>query len=52
MVKFNDVLELQKIPEWYNMYLNYKLLNKMTTNFKDLEKQRQLTKLPGYYILL
>ena len=42
MVGFGETFELQKIPEWYNMYFHYKQLNKMTENFKLMTKQGQL----------
>ena len=30
MVRFGESFELNKIPEWYNHYFKYMLLNKMT----------------------
>ena len=52
MVRFGESFELQKIPEWYNQYFKYMLLNKMTEGFKEQTNQGQLVKLRGYYVFL
>jgi len=52
MVRFGESFELNKIPEWYNQYFKYMLLNKMTESYKDQTKQDQLVKLRGYYVFL
>ena len=39
MVHFKDQFEHQKIPEWYNHYLDYKILKKMLDTNRDLIKR-------------
>ena len=34
MVRFGESFELNKIPEWYNHYFKYEMLNKMTESYK------------------
>lgn len=51
MVKFGDQYETQKIPEWFNEYLDYKLLVKKLEDFDRQEKDQKLLKLPGIYFL-
>ena len=51
-MKFGDHFEFHKIPEWYNMYLQYSKLKKMIESFKHDNKTRKTTtKLPGYFYL-
>ena len=49
-MRFGELFEFHKIPEWYNMYLNYGLLKQNIENFQKLEKAKEMMKLPGYYI--
>ena len=44
-MKFGAIFEYHKIPEWYNMYLNYELLRQRLDDFND----KNPVKLPGYY---
>ena len=34
-MRFSEVFEYHKIPEWYNMYLDYKSLKMQIEVFKD-----------------
>lgn len=49
MVQFGDQYETQKIPEWYNEYLDYQLLMKKMEDFDRLEKEQKCLKMPGFY---
>ena len=49
MVQFGDQYETQKIPEWYNEYLDYLLLAKKMEDFSRLEGEKKCLKLPGLY---
>lgn len=49
MVKFGDQYETQKIPEWYNSYLDYKSLHNRLLEFIELKKAKQCCALPGVY---
>ena len=49
MVKFDEQYEQQKIPEWYNSYFDYNYLRKKMNEFKKLEKDQQIYKLPGVF---
>ena len=46
-MKFGELFEYHKIPEWYNMYLNYELLRQKIDDFNE----NAPVKLPGYYFL-
>jgi hypothetical protein len=50
-MKFGVSFEYHKIPEWYNMYLNYAGLKKYIENFVDQRKNGEVVKLPGFYML-
>jgi hypothetical protein len=50
-MKFGQSFEYHKIPEWYNMYLNYAGLKKCIETFKESRKKGELVKLPGFYML-
>lgn len=49
-MKFGQSFEYHKIPEWYNMYLDYKGLKKSIEDFKDKRKEGEYMKLLGYYL--
>ena len=49
-MKFGQQFEFHKIPEWYNVYLDYDLLKHMIEDFKSQQKQGELKKLPGFYV--
>ena len=51
-MRFAENFELQKIPEWYNMYFHYTQLRKTIESFKEKETQEQVVKLPGLYVYL
>ena len=48
-MKFGNIFETHKIPEWYEAYLNYKLLKKLVKNFKKGVKSGKHRKLNGIY---
>jgi SPX domain protein involved in polyphosphate accumulation len=48
-MKFGEILEYHKIPEWYNMYLNYELFKQKIELFQLKKKFNEVAKLPGYY---
>ena len=48
-MKFGTQFEFHKIPEWYDMYLNYEFLKNMIETHKALCKKGDMTKLPGFY---
>lgn len=50
-MKFGQQFEFHKIPEWYNMYLDYDLLCRYISEFKDSTEHKKSVKLAGYYIL-
>ena len=49
MVKFADQYETQKIPDWYQYYIDYQELQKRLKEFSRLEQSKQTYKLPGLY---
>lgn len=49
MVHFKEQFEHQKIPEWYNYYINYRVLKKILDDNRDQVKRGGLTKLQGLY---
>ena len=49
-MRFGQQFEYHKIPEWYNKYLDYDMLNEMTEIFKNGVKNKESMKLPGFYI--
>lgn len=48
-MKFGNIFETHKIPDWYEAYLNYKLLKKHVSKFKKGVKSGQFRKLNGIY---
>jgi hypothetical protein len=48
-MKFGEILEYHKIPEWYSMYLNYELFKQMIDLFCMKKKCSEVVMLPGYY---
>lgn len=34
-MRFGEQFEFHKIPEWYNIYLDYELLRKIIERFKE-----------------
>ena len=48
-MKFGEIFEYHKIPEWYNMYLNYELFKQKIELFSMKKKFDEVMKLPGYY---
>ena len=51
-MKFGEIFEYHKIPEWYNMYLNYELFKQKIELFSMKKKFDEVMKLPGYYFRL
>lgn len=49
MVKFGDQYEAQKIPDWYQYYIDYGALMSRLEDFVRLESSNQTFKLPGLY---
>ena len=47
---FNEYLQHNKIPEWYNMYFNYESLDNKIKAFLSSKSDGKLAKLQGYYI--
>ena len=50
-MKFGTQFEFHKIPEWYDMYLDYESLKTSIETYKDNQKKGKLMKLPGYYMM-
>lgn len=50
-MKFGTQFEFHKIPEWYDMYLDYEYLKVSIETYKDNQKKGKLMKLPGYYLM-
>lgn len=50
-MRFGELFEFYKIPEWYNQYLNYEGFKTMIETFKEKQKEGEYMKLPGLYIL-
>lgn len=50
--KYQEKFEFYKIPEWYNMYLNYDLLLLENRKIKDMIEDKKGCKLTGYYTYL
>ena len=50
-MKFGTQFEFHKIPEWYDMYLDYESLKTSIETYKDNQKKGKLFKLPGYYMM-
>jgi len=49
-MKFGNLFEYHKIPEWYSEYARYKDLRNKIDEFKALIKANQCKKLKGYYM--
>ena len=49
-MKFGEIFEYHKIPEWYNMYLNYELFKQKIELFQLKKKFNEVVRLPGYYV--
>jgi hypothetical protein len=49
-MKFGEIFEYHKIPEWYNMYLNYELFKQKIELFTLKKKLNEVIRLPGYYV--
>jgi hypothetical protein len=50
-MKFGVQFEYHKIPEWYNMYLEYSRFNDIIGGFKKGRKKGKYIKLPFFYAL-
>ena len=48
-MKFGHQFEFHKIPEWYNMYLDYELLKDFIDEFKADVSAGNAIKLPGLF---
>ena len=48
-MKFSEQFEFHKIPEWYNMYLDFEDLLDKVNEFAEKVKEGESAKLPGYY---
>ena len=50
-MKFGLQFEMQKIPEWYDNYIDYGGLKEKITSFKKRAKDKKLVKLHSFYML-
>ena len=50
-MKFGNLFEFHKIPEWYNHYLEYKHLCALIKHHKEMIKHSELAKLNGIFFL-
>jgi len=50
-MKFVNLFELHKIPEWYHQYLEYKALSKIIKEHKTDIKNEKSSKLSGVFFL-
>ena len=50
-MRFGEIFELHKIPEWYTEYMDYKALRLRIDEFKNLRKTGDTRKLKGYYMI-
>jgi SPX domain protein involved in polyphosphate accumulation len=50
-LKFSKLFEYQKVPEWYDNYLNYDVLNQLIKNHKKEVKQESKAKLDGIWFM-
>ena len=50
-MKFGELFEFHKIPEWYNEYFDYKKFSTIITNHKETVKTGRLVKINGIYYL-
>ena len=50
-MKFGNLFEFHKIPEWYNEYLDYKKFVKYIETHQKKVKNNQLSKLNGIFFL-
>lgn len=50
-MKFGQLFEFHKIPEWYTEYISYVDLREKIDEFKTLRKQGVVRLLRGYYMI-
>jgi hypothetical protein len=50
-MKFGNLFEFHKIPEWYTEYIRYNELKDRISTFKKLMKHEKTRKLKGYYMI-
>jgi len=50
-MKFGNLFEFHKIPEWYNEYLDYKKFVRMIESHQQSIKCNELTKLSGIFFI-
>jgi|LauGreDrversion4_2_1035121.scaffolds.fasta_scaffold118137_1 SPX domain protein involved in polyphosphate accumulation len=50
-MKFIEVFEQHKIPDWYTEYLNYDRLAKRIKEFKKAVIDKESQKIQGFYLL-
>jgi hypothetical protein len=50
-MKFGQLFEFHKIPEWYTDYVHYVELRELIDQFKSFKKQELVQKLNGYYTI-
>ena len=50
-MKFGQLFEFHKIPEWYTEYISYIDLREKIDEFKTLRKQGVVRLLRGYYMI-
>ena len=50
-MKFGELFNHHKIPEWFNDYINYNLLQNKLNTFQKCIKQKKADKLQGYYTI-
>jgi len=50
-LKFSKLFEYQKVPEWYDDYLNYDKLNQLIKNHKKELIQEKKKKLDGIWFM-
>ena len=50
-MKFGNLFEFHKIPEWYTEYVHYVLLRSLIDEFKSLRKLGLVRPLKGFYTI-
>lgn len=50
-MKFGNLFEFHKIPEWYNHYLDYKKFVAQIESHQQMVKSKELSKLNGVFFM-
>ena len=50
-MKFGNLFEFNKVPDWYTEYVQYVELKRRINLFKNLSESGEVERLKGYYMI-